>query len=170
MSDTPQVRMDKSRTFSSVHGDRLEGDAHQFVHFFQDGLPFDASGTLIPDHPDVVKSPKLLALVEKKMKKAAQAKPVAKKVAPDALDGDEDGEGLEGEEGEGEGEPEPINLADWAKGLQRLEWQLVTNAIGQRFHVRVGSKTHAIELLLKEGVVQKGELSGEHAKLVRHLD
>lgn len=174
MTETPEVlvRMDKSRTFSTIHGDRLEGDVHQHVHFYQDGLPFDARGVLIPDHPDVAKSKKLQELVERKMKKAAQAKPVARKPAADELPGDDedDADREEGEGDEEDGDLEPINLTDWAKGLQRLEWQLVTNAIAQRFHVRVGSKLAAIELLLKESVVSKGDLSAEHAKLVRHLD
>lgn len=174
MTETPQVRMDKSRTFSTVHGDRLEGDPHQFVHFYQDGLPFDAKGLLIADHPDVERNPKLKTLAERKMEKAAKAKPVARKPAADELAGDdEDGDDADREEGDDDGDSandEPINLTDWACGRQKLEWQLVTNAIAQRFHVRVGSKTHAIELLLKEGVVTKGDLSREHAKLVQHLD
>lgn len=173
MTETPQVRMDKSRTFSTIHGDRLDGDAHQFVHFYQDGLPFDAKGILIPDHPDVLKDPKLQALAERKMEKAAKSKPVARKPEADGLAGDDVDETEDGDvdgDDDGAGDDDPINLTDWAQGKQKLEWQLVTNAIAQRFHVRVGSKTHAIELLLKEGVVSKGDLSGEHAKLVRHLD
>jgi hypothetical protein len=169
MSATPQVRMDKSRTFATVHGDRLAGDTHQNVHFYQDGLPFDAKGMLVADHPEVVSNDKLMALVERKMKKAQKAAPVENLTAP-AGDGDDDEVDGDSDDGDKAGADEPINLSSWARGEQKLEWQLVTNAIGQRFSVRVGSKLHAIELLLKEGIVTKGDLSREHQKLVAHLD
>lgn len=43
------IRLDESRNYSEVHGDRQPGDPHYHVHYFQDGLPFDGRGILVPD-------------------------------------------------------------------------------------------------------------------------
>lgn len=45
----PEIRLDDSRPFSTVHGERNPGDPHYYVHFMQGGLPFGADKTLVPD-------------------------------------------------------------------------------------------------------------------------
>src|SRR6202035_179766 len=43
------IRLDTSRHYSEVHGDRQPSDPHYHVHYFQDGLPFDGAGILVQD-------------------------------------------------------------------------------------------------------------------------
>lgn len=150
----PKVRMDRSRDYSTIHGERTPGDRHAAVHFYQDGLPFDSQGVLIVEHPDVLENPKLIELVDRKLKKAAKAKIEAPGDDPDASS----------EEG-----PADINLESWACGEQQVVWQEVSNAIGKRFSRRVSNKTAAIELLVTEKVVRYDDLSPEHQKLVKEL-
>lgn len=43
------IKLDKSKKYSEVKGDRLPDDPHYKVHFWQDDLPFDVGGSLVPD-------------------------------------------------------------------------------------------------------------------------
>lgn len=150
----PKVRMDRSRDYSTIHGERTPGDRHAAVHFYQDGLPFDSQGFLIVEHPDVLDNPKLIELVDRKLKKAAKAKVEAP--GDDADAPSDDG-------------PADVNLEAWARGEQQVAWQEVSNAIGKRFTRRVQSKAAAIEFLVDEKVVRYDDLSPEHQKLVKEV-
>jgi hypothetical protein len=150
MAAAPQqaiVRLDRSRDYSTVHGDRLVGDPHYNVHFYQHGLPYGPDERLLFDHAEVQGDPKKKALAEKLIKRAA-------KKGPSTL-ADSGGPTTEG----------PVNLVAWAMGEQDVVWQDVTNAIARRFSVRVANKTDALELLMSEHVVAKDQLSDEFAKL-----
>lgn len=157
----PVIRMDRSRDFGTVHGDRPHGDAHYKVAFYQDGLPYDPQGLLMLDHPDIVgseeKQAKVMRLIERSKKLLEKARGER-----DEDDEDED----EDEDGDGE-DKTPIDLKSWARGEQKLQWQLVTNAIAQRFAVRVSDKRGALELLIVERVVTRGQLSREHQRLLQ---
>lgn len=157
------VRLDRSRDFSTVHGERRPDDPHYSVYFYQYNLPFDAAGILIADHPDIKADPRKQAAVEKLMKRAAK---VVKQAPGDAIDQLlRDGEG--GEDGDGEPDDTPeLNLVMWARGEQKWKWQGVSDAITARFSKRVADKKGAIEALLEEKVVTLGDLSIEHRKLV----
>ena len=151
----PIVRLDKSRDFATVHGDRPPGDPHLNVGFYQNGLPYNYEEKLIADHPEVERDPKKKELAEKLLKRAA--KQAKNKVAT----------------AENSGDPlnlndpkAPVNLSAWARGEQDVVWQEVTNAIARRFAVRVGNKRDALELLLEEKIVAKNDLSDEHLKLL----
>ena len=48
-----EVRLDKSKQHSNVIGDRMPDDPHYNVHHWQDGLPFDVKGNLVPDDKKV---------------------------------------------------------------------------------------------------------------------
>lgn len=52
----PVITLDRSKKFSTVHGDRGIDDPLYRVVYFQDGLPFDGAGHLVPD--DGIKTPK----------------------------------------------------------------------------------------------------------------
>lgn len=43
------IRLDRSKKFSTVHGDRTLDDPHGSVVYIQDSLPFDGDGILVPD-------------------------------------------------------------------------------------------------------------------------
>jgi hypothetical protein len=159
----PVVRMDKSRDFATCHGERTPGNSHVGVHFYQNGLPFDAQGVMVADHPDFEpesEKPSKQAILlreraEKLMAKAIKsAKPKVEGEA--AEDGNDDSGASDG----------PANLETWARGETRVQWNEVTQAIAKRFHVRVSSKAAAIELLVQERVVAIGDLSDEHRKLL----
>lgn len=164
---TPKLRLDRGRDFSSVHGERAPGDRHATVHFYQDLLPFDAQGFLLMDHPDVTENPKLVALVERKLKKLEKTKPVAAEDDTDALSDDDND--VDGDDDEDDDVQEPVNLEMWARGEAEYPWQEISNAIAIRFKRRVPSKQAAIEFLIEERVVSIGALSKSHQKLVKEL-
>lgn len=153
---TSIVRLDKTRDHSTIHGERRPGDPHHAVHFYQYGLPFDAHGILIADHPEIAADPRKQAVLEKLMKKAAKVKKEAPGDAEDLLDnGDEDSDDT----------PE-LNLEMWARGEQKWQWQLVSDAIAARFGKRVTDKKGAVEVLVEERIVAVAALSAEFRKLV----
>jgi len=143
----PVVRLDRSMEFSTIHGDRLVGDPHHNVFFYQRGLPYGPDEVLLHDHPEVEGDPKKKALAERLLKQAAKRGPSTMANSP-------------AEKGKSE-----VNLTAWAMGEQDVVWQEVTNAIARRFSVRVNNKTDALELLMAERIVTRDQLSEEHLKL-----
>jgi hypothetical protein len=152
------VRLDRSRDYSTIHGERRPDDAHHAVHFYQYGLPFSADEVLIDDHPEIAADPRKQAAVEKLMKRAAKVK--IEKPA-----GDAPGELLD-DDGEEDGDKPELNLAMWARGEQKWPWQQVSDAIASRFGKRVTDKKGAAEVLLEEQIIAVGSLSSELRKLV----
>lgn len=151
------VRLDRSRDHSTIHGERRPDDLHYNVYFYQYGLPFDAHGILIDDHPEIEADPRKKAAMEKLMKKAAKVKITAPgDAALDAL--------LDGEE-ESDDTPD-LNLEMWARGEQKWPWQQVSDAIAARFSKRVTDKKGAVEVLIEERIVSIGALSAELKRLV----
>lgn len=159
----PVVRMDRSRDFGTVTGERTPDSEHATLHFIQNGLPFDSEGILITDHaffePDKQSPSKRAVMLRERADKLMQS--AAKQSRPRAEGEPEEIGGEAGDETKG-----PVNLETWARGEARIPWQEVTQAIARRFSVRVANKQGAIELLLKERVVNMAELSDEHRKLV----
>jgi hypothetical protein len=45
----PVIILDRSKKFSTIHGERSPDDPHYQVHFWQDDLPFDSNGELVAD-------------------------------------------------------------------------------------------------------------------------
>lgn len=158
-----QVRMDKSRDHATVHGERIPGDPHAAVHFTQNGLPFDAQGILIIDHP--VFEPDS----EKPSKHAIQLRERADKLMTKAIKSAKpkvEGEAADVDNDDGGTDDGPANLETWARGEAKVPWNEVTQAIAKRFSRRVSNKHDAIELLVEERVVSRGDLSDEHRKLL----
>jgi hypothetical protein len=128
---TPEIRLDTSRPFSTIHGERNPEDPHYHVHSFQDGLPFSADETLVPDdgrtgtwtealeredgttrivRHRALYTDKMRALVAKRLKKLSSTKRVVPKAAP-ALDDEGDEVAPQLEFGADE-----VNLISWLKG------------------------------------------------------
>lgn len=169
----PQVRMDKSRDYATTHGERLPGDRDVDVHFTQDGLPFNAAGILLSEHPmmtaETPAGAKLRRKVERRLEKLAKAKPIARASdtgapADDDEDEDRDDDAVHDEEDEDDDGPPPVNLEAWAKGEEEVQWNEVTQAIARRYAKRVANKRDALELLIEERVVAVGALSVKHRK------
>lgn len=152
------VRLDRSRDYSTIHGERRPDDPHHAVHFYQYGLPFDAHGELIADHPEIEADPRKKLAMEKLMKRAA-------KVKIEKPEGDAPGELLD-DDGEEDGDKPELNLVMWARGEQKWPWQQVSDAIAARFGKRVTDKKGAVEVLIEEQIIAAGALSNELRKLV----
>lgn len=168
--DDLKIRMDKSRSFSEVHGTRGPGDPHQHVHFYQEGLPYDAQGFLILDHHelkgDSKEAIKKRELATKKVKRA-MADYSRKKAAAQAEGGPEMPRGIDdADDEEGDGEAPEINLAEWAAGRQAVEWNDVSNAIAGRFKKRVASIADAIIFLVEEGVLPMDAVARKYRKFL----
>lgn len=159
----PKVHIDRSRAFSTVSGDRTPDDRHAAVFFIQDGIPADASGHFIFDHPDMFrKGPdgdKVRASASRKIKKALAQQAKEPQRTPRASDDSEE----EVEEAEPD-ELEPINLDAWLRGDQEVEWQEVTQEVARRFKRRISKIEDAVAFLVKEGVVPKDQLRAKFKK------
>jgi hypothetical protein len=166
----PKVRMDRSRAFSTVHGTRTPDDPLTAVHYIQDGIPADAGGFFIFDHPMMLAKGKdgdkmraaASRKIERALKQAAKAPP-PKQAADDA---DEDANVDAGDEEPEDDLLEPINLEAWLRGEQEVEWQEVTQELARRFKVRKSKVEDAVEFLVKEGVVPKAQLRKKFQKFV----
>lgn len=102
---------------------------HHFEAVFeQDGKFFDGMGEFMPNHPENLK------LKGKLVRRKPEAPPVAKP-----------------EEDTGE-----VNLTEWAKG-KKFQWFKVVKAIRDRYNVQVTTKHDAIDLLIREGVIEADE-------------
>lgn len=166
----PKVRMDRSRAYSTIHGERGPGDKHAGVMYRQDGIPCDASGYFIFDHEDMLeKGPEgdkrrkaAAKKIERALIQAAKAPPPPPPSRADA-DGDEDENEVE-KENEEEDLLEPINLEAWLRGEQQVEWQEVTQEVARRYKKRISKIEDAVSFLVKEGVVPKAQLKKQFQK------
>lgn len=167
----PRVRMDRSRSYSTIHGERGPDDKHAGVCFYQDGLPVDAEGFFIFDHPDLAeKGPigdKRRATAIRKLEKARkqQAKESPRPARAEGADGeDAEDEAVDDDEENDDDLLEPINLEAWLRGEQEVEWQEITQEIARRFKKRISKVDDAIPFLCKEIPFPKGSLRRKFQK------
>lgn len=166
MAKPPIVRMDRSRDFASVHGDRPPGDPLAGVFFFQDKLPYNAQGVLLHNHPLIKADPALVKKTEKLLRRAIKLREQEPPEDDDDDDDEDDDDNEDRDEEEGYQEPTPVNLTAWAAGNQQVQWQEVSNAIARRYAKRVQNKRDAIELLVAEKVITVAALSKANRKLL----
>src|SRR6266567_5153995 len=144
---TPEIRLDKSRDFSTIHGERNPEDPHYHAHYVQDGLPFSADEILVPDdgrnaswtealeredgttkivrhHP--LYNDRMRATVAKRMKKLASTKRVVARAAPRPDGEDEVEQRLEFGADE-------VNLISWLKGEINYTPNEVFAAVKKRY-------------------------------------
>lgn len=145
------IRLDTSRSYSEVRGERCVDDPHYRVNAMQGRqvgkklvmLPFDANGELVPDdgkreayqalnvdgkpvtHQPLY-SDDMRALVERLTKKAV------KQPDPEHSEEPEDDEISESPAGE---KTDEVNLVSWLKGEVRYTPQAVRAAVKARYHV-----------------------------------
>lgn len=150
--NTPQLRMDKSKYFSTVHGERTPDDRHAGVHFYQDGIPFDHDGLAMPEVIDG-KDAKAQATYQRKLRRLATTagqsaeEDVAEKPADDD---DRDEHDLD------DRDVDDINLEAWARGDAQYPWFAVSAAIRKRYAKQVTSAADAIVFLVNEKVLPPG--------------
>lgn len=152
-----RLRMDRSKDFSTIHGERAPSDPHARVHFYQDGLPFDSQGFYLAGFLDDSNDPdgRLRALVERRLRKLeGQALPAD--ADADALDDQLTKSGAKG----GAGQGDDVNLEAWARGEAQYIFGEVRAAIKKRFGQVVKDQRGAIELLaLDEKVVPEDQIA-----------
>ena len=160
-----KVYLDRSRDFSTIHGEITKSDPHFGVAAYQNGLPFNHQDELIVDSPEIVSDPKLQARADKllaRAQKAAEYSRQRKASKDEDLDEDE----VDDEDEDGEAGPGPVNLGAWARGQGEWPWQEISNFIARKYSKRVADKRAAIELCLEQHVVTQNQLSRSHRKLI----
>lgn len=170
-SATPRLRMDRARYYSTVHGERVPDDRHAGVHFYQDGLPFDAQGFFVPDILDDKNDPggKARALYERRLKKLA-----GKGAAPaDADAGADDGSDPADAAADADDpatvlkDDDDINLEAWLRGEAQYQFFVVKAAVRKRFHQNLSDQRSIVQHLVEEEkVIPIGQLSAHNRKLL----
>lgn len=156
MSKKPvRLRMDKSRYYSSIHGERQPDDPHAKISFYQDGLPFDGEGLLLLDLvPDDKKD-----MVERRLKKLNAARPEPEPVRTAPVVGEDDDD-ADDEKRQPEITPGDVNLEAWLRGEANYVWFSIPAAIRTRFGKNVANKTDAVTFLVEEEkIVAPAQLS-----------
>lgn len=170
----PKIKMDRSRSYGTVHGSIAPGQPYFGAAMIQDGLYFDAQGHLLIEHPDYEgdtpaheKLRKVLAKkIERHMRDAGKRQATVNAEGgpdmPRGIDEIDDDDEVAAEE-----DLEPLNLTEWAAGRQQVEWNDITQAIAQRYKKRVASIADAIPFLVKEGMIQPDQVAKKYR---RYLD
>lgn len=163
MVETPRLRMDKSKAYSTVHGERTPDDPHAGIHFYQDGLPFNAQGFYVAGKLDETSDPdgKLQALVERRLRKLED------KALPADADADLQDEIAAANAPTGKGGGDDVNLEAWARGESQYIFGEVRAAIKKRFGLNVKDAKAAVECLaLDEKIVPEEALAPAYKQLL----
>lgn len=142
------VTLDRSKAFSTVHGERTPGDPHYGVHFFQDGLPFNAGGELMMD-----KVPsELRELAARKVEKVKAQMASTKGAAGDG--------GASTSGGPPMGDPNDVNLEAYLRGRMQYQWFAIVAAVRNRYHTTKQGKKDLIAFLVEEiKLIPRGEVA-----------
>jgi hypothetical protein len=155
----PVIRLDKSKPFSTVHGERMPDDPHYKVHYWQGGrlngktvqLPFDSQGELVADDNrnaayagtgqdskgNVVPvtyqplyTPLMRAFLKAKTDRIAQIAQPAKDAPVLEEDGDKADATADDLGGQADDE---VNFVSWLKGEAEYPTDLLRKAARKRF-------------------------------------
>lgn len=180
-AQTLTLRLDKTKPYSTIHGERQPDDPHYIVHYQQDGLPFDVQGKLVPD--DNRRTPYTALDADGKPvqhkplyddKRAEKARRKLDRLnrastAPvEETDAEDDPGAAAAERAEA---AESVNFESWLRGEARYEhWQLVA-----AFEARFSRKTQkesdmVIEMVGDEHLVPEDELAPFAAKIMAAFD
>jgi len=157
-ADKPRAKvyLDRSRDFSTIHGDIAPGDPHHGIASYQDGLPFNHEDELLFEHPEVQSNPDKLKKAERLVTRAAKLLERARSAEPSDDEDDDDTQMTEG----------PVNINAWARVIADYPWQEITNFIARKYSKRVKDKHDALELLLNEKAVSLAQLSAKHRAII----
>lgn len=159
----PLLRMDSTRAFSTVHGERAPDDPHAGIHFYQDGLPFGADEVYVEDRLDDKndRDGKLRAMVERRLRKLEGMQTSADAEA-EAAAGDPPMPGAKANASEAD----DVNLVAWARGEAQYLFGTVRDAIRKRYSQVVKDQRGAVECLLDEKAVTEAQLSPAFKQLL----
>jgi hypothetical protein len=136
------LKLDKSRYFSTVHGEATQGLA-----YVQDGLPFGHDHVLL----DAQLTADQQALVKKKLAR------LSKFAQPGSND---EGQTGSAQKAEKDSEiDENVNLLEWAKGELRYEPNVIFKEMKARYSKVFTTVREAAEFLIDEKVVSMEEVS-----------
>lgn len=173
---TTKIKLDRSKYFSTVVGDRLPDDPHYKVHFWQDDLPFDSQGELVPDdnrtgtwraktadQKDVEHTPlwteKMRGKVEKKLARLNKATVSIEDDEPVNAESEDDARKKAAEE---------VNIGSFLRGEVNYQKWALFEAVRARYGKRYTSiETLVNELVLDEKVIPEEQLADRYKK---HLD
>lgn len=163
MSSTPLLRLDRSRDFSTVHGERPASDPHAGIHFYQDGLPFDSHEIYVDGHLNDTsdKDGKLRAMVERKLRKL-QGQQTAADAEAELAAGDTP---LAGEK-KPDSDTDDLNLVAWARGDAQYLFGHVREAIKKRYSQVVKDTRGALDCLLDEKAITEKDLAPQYKQLL----
>ena len=151
MAKVQTIRLDRSRSYATIHGERGPDDPHRTAFFKQDGLYFDAAGALIPELVPV----ELKEKVEKKLRKLnggklpdeiPQAAPAGEN-APEGDDAENDGES-DDDDDDDDKSSDDINIESWLTGEANYQWFAISKAIRERFKKNVSNAQDAVLFLV----------------------
>lgn len=155
----PAIRLDRSKPYSEVRGDRLPNDPHYHVGVMQDGLPFTTDGVLVPDDgktepwttiidkETVVHSPlytpEMRAKVLRKLERISRGLPA-----------------IEEQTDEEQEEEDDVNLAMWLRGEVEYPDKELYAAAKKRYSVCYTKRAQlVVDLVYDHKVVAEDELS-----------
>lgn len=175
----PILRIDKSKTFSTVHGDRTPEDPHYKVHFWQDGLPFDVNGMLVQDDGRVQefsgadaesKPVRYKPLYDAKMrakleKKLLRLNKVARAPEPEEIEADAEHEDASPELKAAMAES--VNLESWLRGEVDYEPWMIFSAYKARYHHQTHKISEVVLNLVEDEKIVRPEQVTKH--LQRYL-
>lgn len=180
----PEIRLDRTRKFSTIHGERNPGDPHYHVHSMQGGLPFGADEKLVADDGKtepwretieredgttkvIVHMPlytnDMRAKVEKMTKKLAARlvqRPVARPQVQSQDPEDEDDDAPIGDAMEFG--PDDVNIISWLRGEVEYPPNEIYTACKKRFNKVFTTKRAVIEDLVydhKPPLILESELA-----------
>lgn len=169
------IRLDRTRHYATVHGDRTREDPMHGVFFFQNDLPFDAQGNLIPIPEEMEKPFKGLDVDGKETlysplwTQARRDKLKTKQKRVKKAQEEAEQEVLNQEEMEAPADPtEDVNLESWLLGEAQYPFYMLARATLQRFHVKVHTMRALVEcLVMDEKIVAEPDVD---LRLIRLLD
>ena len=168
----PTLRLDRSKRFSTVHGDRTPDDPHYKVHYWQEGLPFDVNGILVPDDGKTQgwsgvdsesKPVRFLPLYSEDMRRKLEKKlsrlnkvaraPEPEEVEADAADGTASPEVQAAMAGE-------VNFESWLLGEVAYEPWMIFAAFKARYHINTHKMGEVVvNLVLDENLVRPEQVT-----------
>jgi hypothetical protein len=165
------LRLDRSKRFSTVHGDRPLDDPHVNVSYIQDDLPYDADGILVPDDGrtdpiDVMHdgqrtrffplyTPKLREKLKRKLERVARGQ-------QDDLEVTEHDDDRVKEDAS-----EDVNLESWLRGEAKYPAFLIFAACKRRFsknHTKIRDVVE--DLVLEEKIVPEAQVDPHILKYI----
>ncbi len=139
-ASTPRLRLDRSKPFATIHGQRHPDDPHLRAKFQQDGIHYDSEGLHIDS---LIADDETRALVDRRLKRQARSAP-KKDGAGEGSDGDP-GDGSSGSSGD-----DDVNLEAWLRGEAQYQWFAITKLVRDRFKMNITKQADMVDFLVNE--------------------